>query len=95
MSDNPKVSLKYIKAHTGLDDEDSLGNEGADKLANLALGLTSCPYRKERYYLKIHYKDKEIGKIYGTKWDPKKKQWYYEGFKTDKNFIELTKIFSV
>ena len=36
---NPNVSIKHIKAHTGLSDELSLGNEGADKLANISVGL--------------------------------------------------------
>ena len=45
---NPNVSIKHIKAHTGLSDELSLGNEGADRLANISVGLTGCPYIKKR-----------------------------------------------
>ena len=96
---NKNVSLEHIRAHTGLSDELSLGNEEADRLANEAIGLTLCPYDKKRipqkhkYYLNIPYERKEEGKIYGAKWDPKKKKWYYEGFKTDSNFIELVGIF--
>jgi ribonuclease HI len=48
MLENSNVSLKHIKAHTGLVDEYSLGNAGADKLANLSIGFKSCPYKKER-----------------------------------------------
>jgi len=97
----PNVSFEHIRAHTGLSDELSLGNEQADRLANEAIGLTSCPYdkkygsndKKEKYYLNIPYERKEEGKRYGAKWDPKKKKWYYEGYKTDSNFIELLEIF--
>lgn len=95
---NLNVSLEHVRAHTGLSDELSLGNEEADRLANEAIGLTSCPYDKKdskgnKYYLNIPYERKEEGKMYGAKWDPKKKKWYYEGFKTDSNFIKLIKIF--
>ena len=37
MLNNSNVTLKHIRAHTGLSDENSLGNEGADRLANLSL----------------------------------------------------------
>ena len=94
----PNVSFEHIRAHTGLLDELSLGNEGADRLANEAIGLQSCPYdkkgyKKQKYYLNIPYDRKDEGKKYGTKWDTKKKKWYYEGFKTDSNFITLLAIF--
>ena len=100
--DNPNVSFEHIKAHTGLSDEFSLGNEEADRLANEAIGLTSCPYdkkdkkegSKQKYYLNIPYERKEEGKMYAAKWDPKKKKWYYEGFKTDSNFIQLLELFN-
>ena len=95
MLNNSNVSLRFIKAHTGLLDEDSLGNEEADKLANLSIGLKDCPYKKEKYYLNIPYSGKEVGKKYGTKWDPKKKKWYYEGSKNDKNFIQLIQLFPI
>lgn len=93
--DNPHVSLKHIRAHTGLSDECSLGNEGADKLANLAIGLKKCPYeeKRQKYYLNISYDQKEIGKKYGAKWDRQRKKWYYEGSKEDINFKELIELF--
>ena len=93
----PNVKLEHIRAHTGLTDELSLGNEGADRMANEAIGLKSCPHtdkqRKQKYYLKIPYSEKEVGKKYGAKWDPKKKKWYYEGLSTDTNFIKLMELF--
>ena len=91
---NPNVILKHIHAHTGLIDELSLGNEEADKLANLSIDFKKSPYdRKQKYYLNISYSSKDIGKKYGTKWDPKKKKWYYEGLNTDKNFLQLINLF--
>ena len=95
IKNNPNVSLKYIKAHTGFIDENSLGNEEADKLANLSIGLETCPYKKETYYLNIPFSLKDIGKKYGAKWDPKKKKWYYEGLNTDNNFIQLINLFPI
>ena len=38
------VKFIHVRAHTGLSDEHSLGNENADRLANMAIGLESCPY---------------------------------------------------
>ena len=94
---NPNVKLEHIRAHTGLSDELSLGNEGADRMANEAIGLKSCPHadknQKQKYYLKIPYSEKEVGKKYGAKWHPKKKKWYYEGLNTDTNFMKLMELF--
>lgn len=88
------VKLNHIKAHTGLLDELSLGNEGADMMANLAIGRdTSHTISKSKYYLKIPYSEKIIGKKFGAKWDPKNKKWYYEGYETDSNFKTLMNLF--
>ena len=38
------VKLEWIKAHTNQTDELSIGNEGADKLANMSIGEGECPY---------------------------------------------------
>jgi ribonuclease HI len=35
------IALHHIKAHTGFDDEHSIGNAEADRLANLAVGVSS------------------------------------------------------
>ena len=76
--DKKNVHFNYIAAHTGKEDEHSLGNEGADKLANLAIGQTECQYanRAKKIYIKLPYEEKEKGKKLGTKWDPKKKKLY-------------------
>ena len=38
------VRFFHVNAHTGLSDVHSLGNDNADRLANMAIGLESCPY---------------------------------------------------
>jgi ribonuclease HI len=40
----PNVTLTHVMAHTGKSDAHSVGNDGADRLANAAIGLTACPY---------------------------------------------------
>jgi len=45
-SQGVNVQFIHIRAHTGLTDEHSLGNDGADRLANMAIGLESCPYAR-------------------------------------------------
>lgn len=42
------VKFLLIKAHTENSDVHSVGNDGADKLANLAIGLDCCPYNKQK-----------------------------------------------
>ena len=83
--EHQNVKFHYIAAHTGLKDEHSKGNEGADRLANIAIGQTVCEYGSvksrtkkagKKIYLKLPYDEKEEGKKLGTKWDPKKKKWY-------------------
>jgi ribonuclease HI len=86
-----QILFKHIKAHTGKDDVHSIGNENADRLANMAIGLTHCPYAKptesiflgnkletmmNRTYLNVPFSDKDHAKKYGCRWDPKKKKWW-------------------
>ena len=42
---NPNVQFKHVRAHTSNSDIHSVGNDHADRLANEAIGLTSCPYQ--------------------------------------------------
>ena len=72
--------FKHIRAHTGLEDEHSIGNEHADRLANLAIGVESCPYQriKNKIYLNVPYDEKDEAKQMGAKWDKSKKRWYIE-----------------
>ena len=67
----------HIKAHTDNQDVHSIGNDGADILANKAIGLDSCPYAgPEKIYLNVSYHEKDKVKALGGRWDPKKKKWY-------------------
>jgi ribonuclease HI len=72
------VYLKYIAAHTGLQDVHSIGNEQADKLANFSIGVIETNDKKtlKKIYIKLPYSEKEEGKKLGCRWDPKKKKWY-------------------
>lgn len=71
------VEFIYVPAHTGLQDEHSKGNEGADRLANKAIGHTSCMYHTpKKLYLHVPYAQKDEAKALGARWDPKKKKWY-------------------
>ena len=75
------IKFTHIKAHTGLRDKHSVGNENADRLANLAIGVESCPYQDKKIkkiYLNIPYNEKDEGKKMGAKWDKSKKRWYIE-----------------
>jgi ribonuclease HI len=42
--DKLNIQFIHIKAHTNNTDIHSFGNDKADKLANIAIGLESCPY---------------------------------------------------
>jgi ribonuclease HI len=44
--DKPNIKFIHIKAHTSNTDIHSIGNANADHLANMAIGLESCPYNK-------------------------------------------------
>jgi len=76
------IKLNHVDAHTNNTDEHSLGNKGADLLANLAIGNTQCPYsdsieKDEKVYINISFENKDKAKKLGAKWDIKKKSWYY------------------
>lgn len=45
--DQPNIKFIHIKAHTANTDVHSIGNDNADRLANMAIGLESCPYNNE------------------------------------------------
>jgi ribonuclease HI len=79
------VRFQWIAAHTGKSDIHSLGNEAADKLANQAIGLESCPYDKRKatntlssskIYLNVPFTKKEEAKKLGAKWDIETKKWF-------------------
>ena len=74
------IKFEHVRAHTGAQDVHSIGNENADRLANEAIGVESCPYAnvKKKIYLNIPYTDKDEAKKMGAKWDPKKKKWFID-----------------
>ena len=76
------IKLKFVKAHTGLTDEHSYGNEQADKLANNAIGVETL----KKTLLSIPFEVKDKAKELGAKWDSEIKRWYYEG--NDLSIIE-------
>ncbi len=74
------IDFQHIRSHTGLEDEHSIGNDHADRLANLAIGVESCPYQriKNKIYLNVPYDEKDEAKKMGARWDKSKKRWYIE-----------------
>ena len=78
--DKKNIKFKHVLAHTGLKDRHSVGNAGADRLANEGIGVTECPYKEKkdsrRIYLDVPYIRKDEVKKFGARWDPKKKKWY-------------------
>ena len=90
------VQLEWIRAHTNQTDELSIGNEGADKLANMSIGEEECPYNSpinqilkgKKVYLNVPFSKKDFGKSNGARWDQGKKKWYYiEGLQKEKKDI--------
>jgi ribonuclease HI len=82
--DIDSVRFMHIMAHTGRSDIHSVGNDGADNLANLAIGIDDgCPYTKSKprseynkIYLNVPYARKDEAKEQGAKWDPSAKKWW-------------------
>jgi ribonuclease HI len=73
------IKYEHIKAHTGLTDEHSYGNEQADKLANNAIGVETI----KRIRLCVPFESKDKAKELGAKWDKENKHWFYEGSDND------------
>jgi hypothetical protein len=71
------IKLIHINSHTGLTDIHSLGNEEADKLANLAIGrIVDSKKLENKIYLEVPFSKKDIAKKLGCRWDATKKKWY-------------------
>jgi ribonuclease HI len=80
---NPSVQFLHVMAHTEFTDRHSVGNAGADKLANKAIGLEGCPYggggaavSADNMYLNVSFAKKDEAKALGAKWDANKRKWY-------------------
>ena len=89
----PNVSISHVKAHTESMDPLSVGNRGADRLANESIGLQECPYADQKYYLNVSYEQKDVAKSLGSKWDPKRKKWYYMGSLPEEQKTKLMEMF--
>jgi ribonuclease HI len=86
------VYFMYIKAHTLQNDIHSIGNEGADQLANQAIGMSECPYGgRNKIYLNVPFVQKEEVKKLGGKWDKDAKKWYIT--ENDIHRIEVLDLF--
>ena len=81
------IEFKHIAAHTGKQDRDSIGNENADRLANLAIGVEVANKTNKEIYLNVPYKEKDEAKQLGAKWDSSKKKWYIKEANRNKNMM--------
>lgn len=82
------VKVHHIKAHTDKTDIHSLGNSEADRLANLAIGVTNY-VKPTKYYIDVEYQFKDKAKELGARWDQKMKKWYYTDDLDDINKMQL------
>lgn len=72
------IQFMHVLGHTEKQDVHSLGNDGADKLANQAIGLEACPYANavDKLYLNVPFVKKDEAKTWGAKWEVATKKWY-------------------
>jgi ribonuclease HI len=86
--DKTNIQFIHIKAHTNNTDIHSFGNDNADKLANIAIGLDNCPYNKStKIYLIVPFIQKEEIKKLGGIWDSNKKKWFV--YENNKNIDQI------
>ena len=91
--DKLNVKFLHVMAHTGKLDIHSIGNDGADKLANKAIGLDNCPYNnKAKIHLTVPFSKKDIVKELGGRWDASKKLWYIlESYSNKEHILSMFK----
>ena len=75
-SKHQNISFLHIRSHTGGTDIHSLGNEQADKLAGMAIGLNILNSQPTKIFLNVPFQKKDEAKSLGAKWEPSKKKWY-------------------
>jgi ribonuclease HI len=91
--DKLNIQFIHIKAHTNNTDIHSFGNNNADKLANIAIGLESCPYiTSTKIYLIVPFIKKDEIKKLGGHWDNNKNKWFL--YDDNKNIDKILNIFS-
>lgn len=83
------VKFFHVMAHTDKSDIYSVGNNGSDKLANLAVDMDECPYNDKgvRVYLEVPFIKKDTVKGMGGHWDVAKKLWYINGNADNKDQV--------
>jgi len=83
--DKSTIKFIHVPAHTEKSDIHSIGNDGADKLANKAIGLDECPYNivSVKLFVDVPFARKDEAKAMGAKWDSLVKKWYI--LSNDKN----------
>jgi ribonuclease HI len=83
------INFFHVMAHTEKTDIHSIGNNGADKLANKAIGLDECPYKDKhiKIYLAVPFIKKNVVKELGGRWDASKKLWYILGDCSNKDQV--------
>ena len=84
------IDFKHIRAHTGLEDEHSIGNDNADKLAKKAVGLENL---NNKIFIDVSFNEKDTAKKLGAKWDNTKRLWYITNDLEDKK--EIYKLYNV
>jgi len=91
--DKPNIQFIHIRAHTNNTDIHSCGNDNADKLANIAIGLENCPYNTStKIYLIVPFIKKDEIKKLGGHWDSNTKKWFV--YDNNKNIDKILTIFS-
>lgn len=85
------IKLIHINSHTNKQDIHSIGNDMADKLANLAIGKNDSTDNSKKY-INISYNNKDTAKTLGAKWDINKKSWYYDNNVSDENINKLNEL---
>lgn len=74
--DKPNVKFIHVNSHTYNTDIHSVGNDNADKLANLAIGVNNEKHISKKIYLLVPFAQKDEVKKLGAMWDFMKKKWY-------------------
>lgn len=99
------VKLHYIAAHTNKTDIHSIGNEGADRLACLAIGTnpekkartdqTELPKKNQIQEIKlewVNFDNKDKAKELGAKWNMDGKYWYVTPDLPEENVKKLKEL---
>ncbi len=91
-SRHSNVHFFHVRSHTGGTDIHSLGNEQADRLACLAIGLGALG-APTKIFLNVPFSKKDEAKALGAKWEPSKKKWYIMNNSPNKE--ELLRLFQI